>query len=548
MSFFSNLVTNTENGIGNFFNKLGTATNFQRPNTPGLMALPSNPATPNTPSNPSLFNKVTTPAVTPTGNRTPAVAQVSYSGGQNMPAAGSPEYIKAQGMSTQNNTGGNTGTNTGSTGSVTTSTTPSLWQSTVGKTANTTVTPETSTAISGLQGIAQNQTPQVTEAQNEYNQFAKASPFLLSDVRNNPNVAAEVSVGRGQALGQTLSAEQQALQGNVANALQGEQQQITAGQQAGGLANTGQQNVLSGQATGISATQPQLGQYGQTYYSPQTAGQGGGTIQLTGQPANDVSSLVQSVLNNNIDYNTAYSQLSGAYGGPVANQLLQQIKAQNPNFNPTAQSATTQAVAGQNASQGSQYQGLATQLGTNVATISAQAPLLIDAIKSAGLNTAGNSTLNQLMSSGLAQTNPGAVTAVQTYTQEINTAIQQLIGRGGITPTDIGLQAGNLDISNIPISQLQSVLDNLEKAGKTTQSVYQKIADSSYGSPTTGAYMGGKANPSTTATPVKAQQIQPNTIGADNNIVIGAGSNLVGGMWNSVKNLGGELIGFLSRI
>lgn len=114
---------------------------------------------------------------------------------------------------------------------------------------------------SGLLDISKNQTPEVKEAQKQYSDFSKASPYLLSDVRNNPNVAAEVSVGRGQALGQTLSAEQQALSSNVANALAGEGQQITAANDAGGL--------------GINAQGQQI-----------TAGTNAGNMALTGRGQN----------------------------------------------------------------------------------------------------------------------------------------------------------------------------------------------------------------------------------------------------------------------
>lgn len=216
-----------------------------------------------------------------------------------------------------------------------------------------------------LKGISTEQTPAVIKAQQEYNQFSKASPMLLADVANNPNVAAEVSVGRGQALGQVLSGEQQALQGNVQNALADQSQQIQAANEAGGLANTAQgqgitagTNVLNAgttqQGQGItglgnaaSYAKPELAGIGsQTYYNPLNPGQTGGNVQLTGQAATDVNTLANSVLNSGMDYNSALSQLTGAYGGPVANQLLAKIKESRPDFNPTTQSASSQANAG----------------------------------------------------------------------------------------------------------------------------------------------------------------------------------------------------------
>ena len=115
-------------------------------------------------------------------------------------------------------------------------------------------------SIQGLQGIAQNLTPEVKAAQDQYAQFAKASPFMQSNVSNNPNVASEVSFGRGQALGQTLSGVQQALASNVANALQGSGQQITAGQSAGQLGLQGQQQQIGAQEAGAGLGLTQQGQ------------------------------------------------------------------------------------------------------------------------------------------------------------------------------------------------------------------------------------------------------------------------------------------------
>jgi len=114
---------------------------------------------------------------------------------------------------------------------------------------------------SWLQNVANNQTPAVTQAQNEYNQFAKASPYLLSDVRNNPNVAAEVSVGRGQALGQTLSGEQQALAQNVTNALSGQSQQLGASEQAAGLGLTQQGQQITALNNAGNLTSPHFNGY-----------------------------------------------------------------------------------------------------------------------------------------------------------------------------------------------------------------------------------------------------------------------------------------------
>jgi hypothetical protein len=149
------------------------------------------------------------------------------------------------------------------------------------------------------------------------------------------------------------------------------------------------------------------------------------------------------------------------------------------------------------------------------------------------------------MSSGLQQTNPGAYNAIQGYTQEINTAVQQMIGRGGINPTQVGLQAGNLDISNLPVSQLQSVLDNLQITGQATQGVYQKIAFEAGGGGATNAYMGGNVKTPTASTPVTPQPILPSDKSSYANAGIGAATTLFGDIGSVAKAAAGPVLDFL---
>jgi hypothetical protein len=215
----------------------------------------------------------------------------------------------------------------------------------------------------GLLGnIAQNQTPAVQQAQQQYNDFSKANPYLLSDVRNNPNVAAEVSVGRGQALGQTLSGEQQALAQNVSNALAGQGQQISSAADQGQLASTGQGQQISAagnagqlginqQGTQISALSSVPGPVsgpGGVLYQPQSVGgdasgnttfgggQAGAQVGLGAQYTNNSATLGALTGSNDGsgnsgmvgDFNSALQQ-SGLNSGTVnlGNALQQGLSA-----------------------------------------------------------------------------------------------------------------------------------------------------------------------------------------------------------------------------
>ena len=104
--------------------------------------------------------------------------------------------------------------------------------------------------------ISQNQTPAVTNAENQYNSLAKNSPILQAEVAGNPNIAAEVASGRGQALGNQLAGQLQGAAQNVTNTLQGQGQQVTAANNQGNLGVSGQsnQNTAASNAGSIANT------------------------------------------------------------------------------------------------------------------------------------------------------------------------------------------------------------------------------------------------------------------------------------------------------
>ena len=159
-----------------------------------------------------------------------------------------------------------------------------------------------------LQNISQNGSPAVNQANTDLSNFQKQSPLLLSDTLNNPNVAAEVSSGRGAMLGQTLSAENQALSTAQQNALAQQGQQITAGNEAGnlGISNenqqlTGQQNAGQLAQTAQGNTQGALGtagQLAQTHFNGYV-----GIDPLTGKPLDSTGASQAAVTGSLIDAN-----------------------------------------------------------------------------------------------------------------------------------------------------------------------------------------------------------------------------------------------------
>lgn len=226
------------------------------------------------------------------------------------------------------NTGGGTGGGTGGT---------DAQSSVINNLANTT-NPDLRQQV--INSMANFQNPQYEKAyktlQDLQNEAATAQAGT-ENVEGGAPITASDQAGQAGILNRLYAAKIAAAQTGVSNALA-----------LGGQQQTGLQSA-------ITATQPQLGQFGQTYYQPPTSAMGGtqgggnqGGIQLSGAPANDLNTLADAVVNGRMDYQTAMSQLSG-YGTAVANQLMGAIQKKNPqfNFNLSASSAGTQQVGQQ---------------------------------------------------------------------------------------------------------------------------------------------------------------------------------------------------------
>ena len=312
-------------------------------------------------------------------------AQPYYTGGQALPAVGSPEYIQGQKMaqqlaSLQPPTNQAVKSHTSADGTSQTYYPPSTFggsttgllnigagaasggvnnaASSLQSQANMdTSNPQSSTnqrnaqTVQGLlTGFAGGQSPEVIKAEQDYNKFAQDNPYMLA-AQSNPNVAADVASGRDALLGRTFAAEQAAKAQQVQNALTGQAQQIGAAENAGTQALTGQQNQISAAnsagnlgvaqqgaqttALGNAATQthPEQLPYGVQYGTPEALAAGAGAPGAGGalNPLNNVNSIAQQVISGQISPSQAY-----AMGGNVSNWqglLNQAIQTANPGFN-----------------------------------------------------------------------------------------------------------------------------------------------------------------------------------------------------------------------
>lgn len=390
-------------------------------------------------------------------------------------------------------------------------------------------TPAVNTAQGTLQGIASNQTPQVQQAQQQYNDFAKASPFLLSDVRNNPNVAADVSVGRGQALGQTLSGEQSALAQGVTNALSGESQQIGAAQGAGNVAQAQTNQQQSSAANVGSLTQPQAGA---SYFgSPVSGGVVGQGNNLVSTAVSQATQLVQ----NGADPAQVLSQLTSAYGAgsPAVVAFQQQmLDRTGGTYNPTAASASSQ----QTASQGAQTGGEAYNLSTALKQVNTINPVITNFLSTANINPTTSPLYNQPINSYVGSLgNPGAMAQYNTMMTDLQNFSSQIVASGNAqTPTAITVANALQNPSNLSLKDIKSYMDTLTTLGQNRLGVLQ---DQAKASGYTG-YTGQQAN-TQTSTPVAT----PGT-GFGSGVTNPVAQGVLGGGLNASNDVAG-LVGYV---
>lgn len=395
--------------------------------------------------------------------------------------------------------------------------------------------PAVNAATQGLLGIAGSQTPDVLKAKQEYADFAKRSPLLLADVVNNPNVAAEVSAGRGAQLGQILSGEQQALAQNVQNALAGQGQQITAGGEAGGLAQ-GQQSAQIGAAQNIgSLAQPQGGV---SYFgNPVT-----GNIVGSGQGGTG-NTLIDSSLNNAMDIisrgGSTDDAMAALVGGDVAKTaFINKMKEFDPNWTPTS----SNAIAAQNMKQGQGFQGQAATLGTVLQQFRGVSQPVLSLIQGANLNPSNIPYLNQSLNSYISHVNnPAATAGLTAGINEMKNYVSAILGAGGdLTPTEVTNMTESIDFGNFNQQELSDFLNMIDNYGQIRLSGFQGSAQQSYGGNI--GFQGGAATPSSQSVIPQGYNdpyLGGNTFGQT---YAGAGLNILGGIEGAITGLASRVL------
>jgi hypothetical protein len=198
-----------------------------------------------------------------------------------------------------------------------------------------------------LQGVAQNGTPAVNQANQALSSFTQGGGKLLNEIQSDPGLASAVSSGIAGNVAQQLGTTQGALATQAQNALTGQSNQIGAAENAGGLANTNQSNqITAGTSAGTTAQNQQSEQIGAAGTATgQAAPQGGvnyyssptnpnSVIGATGGTGNNITDALQragqysATQSGANTYYTNDQQISGAQnqadsiGGLITNSGL----------------------------------------------------------------------------------------------------------------------------------------------------------------------------------------------------------------------------------
>lgn len=208
-----------------------------------------------------------------------------------------------------------------------------------------------------LMELSQKGSPEYQAAQTAYQQ---AIQDYNASVQNQAGAMAgeasrAIPLGFVQGRQQVLQSQYGAQQAGLGGLVSGASNALGAANTQQGLLNTAAGAAYSGAQTQagrgttaatsvLGAVKPQFPGYNTPVYNPgQGAFQGSGGT--TGNPQTDIQNYVSQLSSgtSGMGYDQAMQQLTSAYGGVVANQLLPAILKQNPNFNVNQSNAVASA-------------------------------------------------------------------------------------------------------------------------------------------------------------------------------------------------------------
>lgn len=264
--------------------------------------------------------------------------------------------------------------------------------------------------------------------------------------------------GEQGALNRLYTSNLGALQTGLSNVLTANEQNRLAaglagdlGQGIAGLGQSQQSLQQQGMLGAAGLAQPQLGQYGQTYYSPLGGGAGD-----QGGLGSTINFWAQQIANNQASVDDVPDTIKGNV--QLRTQLQQAIQGYNPNYNPSVQAAQQQSAA-ELSQQASSIQALLNGADQNF-------NLLLSIAKQGNVLDSSTPMINQLTQSvkrGLAS--DASVVMFQSLLNDVRAQYASVFGGG--TPTDTSRnQAIQAIPDNVSLNALMGVQQALTAAGQ----------------------------------------------------------------------------------
>lgn len=337
--------------------------------------------------------------------------------------------------------------------------------------------------VKTVSNMAAQPTAAFTQAQNTANQALQQleqsrmneAQALSANAQNA--IPLEFQQGRAQVLQTQYQQQQNALAQQYSGAIAAEQ------------AATGQQQTqLGGAEAAVTATTPQLGQYGQAYYQPLSAGATGASAGVA--PTDPFYQVLQSYAQDLVNNQPGAVPSSISGNSVLWNQVLQMAQKINPNFNYNASVAggaaqqsniqtggTASTTANQNIyntalSNLANYQNMA----SNIKSFGDQ---LLNNMNTAGINPLlsqyANMTLNQLQT----QFSSTGYATFNTNIQGLQARVSDLLNTGEI-PSSATAGAQAIVNGNINLNAMEATLNQVNNEANAIVQNQASIAKNAY--------------------------------------------------------------------
>lgn len=170
-------------------------------------------------------------------------------------------------------------------------------------------------------------------------------------------------------------------------------------------------------------------------------------------------------------------------------------------------------IANQNIKQGQQYQQQSADLGVALNGLKSVSSFADNFIQRSGLNQSSSPFFNQQQNTTLGQLKASDIGTYNELVNQVQTYANQIFASTGMTPTEAGVLAKNINIDGMTAPDLKTFLGNLDTLGQARKSILDIATKNSYGANNgnAGIYTGNTSSGESLQTNPGNGTIFPNT-------------------------------------